>query len=121
MTKEEEEADFYFDKFWDVDQVVYIFYNENTGYTKIGITDNVDRRLRQIQTASGCMVDFVEYTYIGKLQDLSARDVERFLHKKYKQFRKIGEWFSLTWEQINICQDEMLDLCEFGSKSKYYK
>ena len=70
-------------------QNVYVMKN-SIGLYKIGISNNPERRLREIENSSGLDVDIVRLFSVRK----KARSVEAFLHKKLKDYRKNGEWFS---------------------------
>jgi hypothetical protein len=65
------------------------------GLYKIGSTENVGCRLRQLQTASAFPLSI--------LCSFSAADMlwlERALHHKYRSRREHGEWFSLTLDDL---------------------
>lgn len=70
-------------------QNVYVMKN-SIGLYKIGISNNPERRLREIERSSGLDVDIVRLFSVRT----NARSVEAFLHKKLKDYRKNGEWFS---------------------------
>ena len=70
-------------------QNVYIMKN-SVGLYKIGISNNPERRLRQIENSSGLDVSIVRLFSVKT----KARSVEAFLHEKLKDYRKNGEWFS---------------------------
>ena len=76
---------------------VYIMKNE-LGRYKIGISSNVENRLRSLKTASGYRIKVLR-TFL--LEDRrSAQRLENLLHTKFKKNRKLGEWFDFTEEVL---------------------
>ena len=65
----------------------------SNGTIKIGIAENVERRLYQIEHASGMCVKKCIYTDAFA----EAQKYESSLHKKYKNDRKNGEYFSTSF------------------------
>ena len=68
---------------------VYVLLDD-TGIIKIGISNNFEKRLSAIRTASGR--NFVDMYCSEK--SYKAYKIEKKLHKKYSKFRINGEWFS---------------------------
>lgn len=64
------------------------------GPVKIGISDNPDKRLKQIQTG------YPEKIEIKHLEEFKTRkktfELERLLHKDFSIYRSHGEWFNMT-------------------------
>lgn len=85
-------------------QMLYILQNGNTNQYKIGITNNLNRRIMELQT--GCPGNLK----IVKLYTHYRRDIiekyERVLHKYYTKcgcrIRPTGEWFELRKTDINF-------------------
>lgn len=79
----------------------YLYVMENTyGDLKIGISIDPFKRARALTTTSGSTVNCVAYWDT----ELPALQVESFLLKHYKAFRKEGEWFephSFTLEDVS--------------------
>lgn len=79
--------------------VLYIFKCKDTLLTKIGITNNVARRIKQIGN---------NIVLIQAFKLLDPRKTEKYLHDKYKQYNEYNhavyngntEFFRLTEEQI---------------------
>jgi len=77
---------------------VYLMKSENNKY-KIGITNNLEERLRTIRKFVPYEVSVVHYFYTS-----FAYRVERSLHEKYASVRDVGEWFNLSDEHVKeIC------------------
>lgn len=69
---------------------VYLIKN-NSGSYKIGITINLERRIKTFQTANDNKLVLIDFTVV-KDRIL----VEKTLHSKLKYKRLSGEWFQLT-------------------------
>ena len=79
---------------------VYVITN-GTDY-KIGKADNVEVRVKQLQTGSSSKLDIVyKIECYG-----NAYVMESLLHKKFSTFRGIGEWFTL--DRYALAQLDML-------------
>lgn len=73
-----------------------LMHDSNTGYTKIGKSDNPRRRERTLQSEKPTITLF----------RVCDRNVEDELHAKYASKRVRGEWFDLTEADIEaICND----------------
>jgi hypothetical protein len=79
---------------------VYVFYNPNTKFYKIGITKNLNTRQRQISTQSGCYLELVLAIELLVGYDEHNGLVEYMLHKFFKNKKQIGEWFLLDVKSI---------------------
>ena len=73
---------------------LYIFRNE-IGRIKIGISENIDQRVKAISAASGMKIEVLRIiNFNGNL--------EWQLHKHFKSKRYIGEWFDLDQDDIDF-------------------
>lgn len=96
----------------DITSLLYVFYNPDTKRTKIGISNNVYRRLCQIRNASGCPVYCVYITNLDN-EDLffnvmaklpaTVKELEDHLHNHFKEYRYIGEWFNIPYSKVTRC------------------
>lgn len=69
----------------------------NLGPVKIGISDNPEKRMKQLQTA---FPEKLEIKYIEPFETkIKARELEKFLHKDISHLRSHGEWFSISVEE----------------------
>lgn len=92
---------------------VYIMSND-FGLYKIGISKDVNKRCAQIKNNGGVPTK-VEYSYLPST--CIALELERTLHLKYKDYRKIGEWFEL--EDISeVIKDIESEFINENCKSK---
>lgn len=64
-------------------------------FYKIGITSDVKKRLKAIQT--GCPI---RCEYIGYIPTHEPEVLERELHRKFQQFKTSGEWFDLGDDHV---------------------
>lgn len=97
---------------------VYIF--ECNGLYKIGVTSNVNRRLKQLQTGNGFKItEVVSYEFFSM-----AYCIESCLHSKFKWYNTLGEWFNLSEFELGALklylkfERDMLELvgCEGAQK-----
>jgi len=71
-------------------------------YYKIGITNDLGKRLRDHQT--GCPFELkMIFAVEADMEDFLGREIiylENFFHKNYEKINVRGEWFELTEEEI---------------------
>jgi predicted GIY-YIG superfamily endonuclease len=88
-------------------QMLYIMQNGNTNQYKIGITNNLNRRFKQLQT--GCPGELKIIKIWTHTQREFIKKYELILHNYYtekgQKIRPNGEWFTLTKEQVKeLCK-----------------
>lgn len=71
---------------------VYVAYCAGTKLTKIGVTENLDYRMRNLSNGCGLRVALKAATKGGRF-------LERALLGSYPHARKLGEWFALSREE----------------------
>jgi len=83
--------------------IVYIITtDEYAGIFKIGITNDIQRRLRDMQTACPFMLfAFRSYTVINPMA------VEAMLHSFFHKKRLCGEWFKLNATDLQYIDEAM--------------
>ncbi len=69
-------------------------------YYKVGKADNVEHRVKQLQTGNASRLDVVWTVETG-----NAFALENYLHKQYADKRAVGEWFALTEDDIKSIQE----------------
>lgn len=74
---------------------VYVLQGDGTGFFKIGITTDIDRRTAQISPKMPFESSLVLYAYVDDM-----RSTELYLHEKFNDNRVNGEWFELSASQI---------------------
>jgi predicted GIY-YIG superfamily endonuclease len=67
---------------------IYILQQENSNIIKIGVTNNIKKRLQSIQTGNPNKVSVYHYE-----ERNNAYTVEAFLKKKFISYKKEGEWY----------------------------
>ena len=73
-----------------------IYLMQNADAFKIGITNDVEVRLKSIHAAGSFNTKVIHEVYIGK----EAITLERRLHKEFKRVQIMYEWFKLTPEDV---------------------
>jgi hypothetical protein len=63
---------------------------DDSGFVKIGITSDIERRISELQAANGSKIELV----MSKRADLPGYQSEICLHEKCRKFRIHNEWFS---------------------------
>lgn len=85
-------------------QTLYILQNGETDQYKIGITNKLNRRLKELQT--GCPYELKVVKIWTHYQREVIEKYERVLHNYYTQcgcrIRENGEWFTLSKADINF-------------------
>jgi hypothetical protein len=83
----------------------YIYVAYCAGYTKIGISNDVNKRIKALQTASPFQV--IKY-FLVFLKN--AQVVEWELHSQYKDKQIRGEWFYLNDNERDALCDRLTEL-----------
>ena len=82
---------------------IYFIRDNITTYTKIGSSVNPDRRFNELcnQKNPGAVIPDKnrDYTMIFTSK-IVKRSIEKVIHKKYKGKKVMGEWFSLSEEEL---------------------
>lgn len=93
-------------------KLVYIIHNPILNLTKIGITNNIKRRIRQLECSSGTKLELYYCTqYYNR-----ATIIEKSLHDYFRTSRKEGEFFTAEPE---IIKEKLLYV--INNLSKIYK
>ena len=90
-------------------QILYILQNGNTDQYKIGVTNNLNKRLQQLQT--GCPFELkvvkIWTHYNRKVIEKYERVLHRYFTKCGCRIRENGEWFILRVPDINyLCKPQ---------------
>lgn len=85
-------------------QVLYIMQNELSLY-KIGISNDVERRRRELKNTSGLDVKIID---IPRIFELDAYEVEQTIHKILSRVRRQGEWFSCNLDEIYQAYEQII-------------
>ena len=101
----------------------YVYFISDGDFVKIGIAENVDKRMIELQTGNArelkCLFaipvhvtrGYVEhYSVCRSIPDHNAIDLETFLHKGFGASHVNGEWFDIL-KRINLDEWKRV-LCE---------
>lgn len=93
--------------------------NQSSPLPKIGITQNLDQRIKDIQAMSPTKLRLIVAMVVKN------QEVETFLHRKFDEFRSHGEWFQIPQSKcifINELGKKCVELIEQPDceKSKLY-
>jgi Rha family phage regulatory protein len=92
---------------------VYIIGNKDNDYLKIGVSNNVDKRLKQLQTGAWSKLELLYQSMVCS----NGFDVEANIHALFKDKKVLGEWFDIELnEAINLIESD-----NFTLKSEYLK
>jgi len=83
---------------------VYIISIKDSDLFKIGLTKNIEQRLKQLQTGNPFEFRLIEFFPTSKFKEL-----EKTLHKKYKKNKYKNEWYIMNGT-------ELMDACYFSRK-----
>lgn len=72
---------------------IYVIAADENGPIKIGISQNPEKRLRQLQTGHERRLILF---HVQEFEPERAHLIERIIHNTVRHKRKIGEWFDLT-------------------------
>ena len=81
---------------------MYVMHMKNTEFYKIGISDDPERRLKQLQGQTN-MPGKIEITHSKLFND--AKQYESYFHDLFSSRRANGEWFRLTKDDLYILKN----------------
>lgn len=99
--------------FNEASRYLYIIRCCPSNYYKIGITNNIKKRIKTHQT--GCPFE-LKFTIIveADMEDFLGREIiylEKILHKNYEHLKLRGEWFNLSDKHLS-------DICFFLQENR---
>ena len=69
---------------------VYAIRNNHTGRIKLGISENPERRLKELQIGNDCELELLAYREAAnRFKD------EKAIHNRHQHLRVRGEWFDV--------------------------
>lgn len=94
-------------------QYIYIIKNPDNDRIKIGVSNNVEKRIATLETGAGTKLDLIYKSLVCS----NAFNIERDVHKYFEEYRIFGEWFSVNEnEVINFLEQQ-----EYILKSEFAK
>lgn len=85
-----------------------LYIVESNGYIKVGITHDIQKRLKQLNASSPN-----EAVLIKEYEIDNARECEAYIHNKYKDLNHKYEWFKLDESQV----EELIKIIELNIES----
>ncbi len=84
--------------------VVYVVENVDAGIFKVGMSGNIDQRVKGLVAHSGCTMNVI---YTSKPMNWGVcRKMEEAIHKEFSKWNVTGEWFRCDVNSIvNYIQD----------------
>ena len=97
---------------------IYVLFNKLTGLTKIGITDDIDRRVKQLENQTGCELNIIAWAIL-----FCAPELEKLLHSMFRNKRAQGEWFNFVFYEARALMFIWVDFINsfnqtFNTKAK---
>ena len=75
---------------------VYIIKNMDTGNIKIGVSNDVQKRLNTFRTGNDCQLELVYKSVICS----NSFSIEQSVHEYFKDYRVRGEWFNVDESEV---------------------
>ena len=79
------------------------------GHTKIGIANDIQARIRTLQTGNASRLYLICYVAVSSRDD--AERIESLCHEELRDERMCGEWFSVyddcAWQTIHECLESL--------------
>lgn len=82
--------------------LVYLIQMGDTKYYKIGVTKNINNRIKSLQTGNPLPLHTVTTIELGELYMNLVKDLEKQLHLLFSYCRKCGEWFKFENKEQDI-------------------
>lgn len=76
---------------------VYLLHGVGTNFYKVGHTNNLDRRIKQISPILPFRLELIH-----SIKTDNRYALEAFFHNKFRASRQKGEWFELSPEEISL-------------------
>lgn len=91
---------------------IYLIKLSESGYYKIGYSNNINKRIKELSTGNAENIDLIDSYY-----SVYYKEIEKFLHNTLKSKNIKGEWFDLDiLDEINfkkncaLCENNMIYL-----------
>ena len=80
--------------------ILYFLQAGDKGPIKIGVTDDVNARLKNLQTGNPYKLNLlhkieIDYT-LGEHREISCEEMEKYFHTNFRADRMEGEWYAPT-------------------------
>lgn len=101
----------------DEGDCLYVIFNPITNLTKIGISENVQKRKQTLEAACGVPLELIYHTN----HLLCASQYETEAHVTFHDQRAIGEWFHITPQQAKKAVEDITRQATREPIIEYYK
>ena len=78
---------------------VYFIQNSRLGHIKIGVANDVEKRLSSLQNANSVRLNVIKIVLCDSRKE--AFLLEEKLHFLFKENRLMGEWFDISVSDVN--------------------
>ena len=99
---------------------IYLIKQTNSNLCKIGISENPEKRIKQLQTANGTPLDLIK-----QFKTEFGYKLEAALHRHFFSKKTIGEFFELEEKDIfeftTICEDKEKNFKYLRENNSYIK
>ena len=93
-----------------------IYILESDGFYKIGVSANINNRIKELQTGNPYTIECVFSRRVPE-----AYEVEKYIHKLFEQDKVSGEWFEFDDRTLDIVETMIVShmrLCNIGPEDK---
>jgi predicted GIY-YIG superfamily endonuclease len=73
-------------------KVVYLLLNKDTGYIKVGVTKDINKRRRTLELQGGSSLVLIYVTELINRYSVIEHSFKQF----YKRYQQQGEWFCIS-------------------------
>ena len=94
------------------EKMLYILFISELNVCKIGISENVEKRVGQLQTGCPFKIDVVK-----KYESNMSSRIEKILHRQYRnrkvdenEYNLMGEWFNLTIGEVLDFEENCIEI-----------
>ena len=94
------------------EKLLYILFISELNVCKIGISENVEKRIKQLQTGCPFKIDVVK-----KYESPMSSRIEKILHRQYQnrkvdenEYNLMGEWFNLTIGEVLDFEENCMEI-----------
>lgn len=103
-------------------EYVYFIKNEDNGLIKIGKTNDIQRRIKDLKnTFFHLGLTTPKLTLINYIETNKPFELECQLHHYFKEQRELGEWFNITEEEVKYVINNFQNLPNINSQEKIKK
>ena len=97
---------------------MFLYFVKCNKYVKIGITNDVEKRIKTLQTGNA---ENLELIRLIEIPDEDAYKIENAIHNRLKEYRVKNEWFELKsiGDILKMSDNEIIG-CSKNEKEVYY-